>query len=114
MRISDWVSDVCSSDLSPEELRKIRAELKAADEVPVNSAVQFTPDDLREIKSTIRQAPEVRAFESAAALDAIAKVESGQRPTRTEERRVGEVCGSERRVREVTTISKKYKKRKEN
>ncbi|MCR4341435.1 MAG: hypothetical protein NUW01_16280, partial [Gemmatimonadaceae bacterium] len=68
----------------PDELRKIRAQLKAADEVPVNSAVQFTPDDIREIAATITQAPELRGFETVDALDAFTKIASGSRPTKGE------------------------------
>src|SRR3546814_6760434 len=85
MRISDWSSDVCSSDLvdvgQPRRAYRERG-LRADHESP---RFGFEPDD-------------VERFGLAADLDS-APLADGEMDQRSEERRVGKECGSTCRSR---------------
>src|SRR3546814_18054595 len=94
MRISDWSSDVCSSDLL-EEGRRVRAYANARDLI-----AELDPDELlaRHRDRTLTELAGIGAATSAV----IAEATDGKGPkkltelkaTRSEERRVGKECVS--------------------
>src|SRR3546814_12831992 len=92
MRISDWSSDVCSSDLMGEDLRLLLvAEVR---EFPLKGElgeVLVPPPD---------RVPDIVAVEIGGLLDAVDQ-RIGGRPVRarSEERRVGKECVSTCRSR---------------
>src|SRR3546814_20217463 len=105
MRISDWSSDVCSSDLptAEEEARcaEIEAEMNSIAESADESDDGITEDEeqrYRELESElsgIQNRPAVLTEDQkAAALAFLVIGEDGQPRVRTEERRVGKACVS--------------------
>src|SRR3546814_1613196 len=89
MRISDWSSDVCSSDLS-ELLRQLQ-------ELPVAARAGFITEFLqREVQGFLRlaQPPAATSRFLDLGTDSLMAVE-----LRSEERRVGKECGSTCRSR---------------
>src|SRR3546814_11947114 len=86
MRISDWSSDVCSSDL------KAAAEAKAAEEARLAAEAKAAEE--------ARLAAEAQAAEEARlAAEAKAAEEARLAAERSEERRVGKECVSTCRSR---------------
>src|SRR3546814_5329534 len=53
MRISDWSSDVCSSDLSIQEVRMKLLFLAAAAAIAIPAAAQTTPDPATQDQATM-------------------------------------------------------------
>src|SRR3546814_12262933 len=108
MRISDWSSDVCSSDLDRQEFRpqvaamreQIILHLAYADAVPGDGVGVFRPDAHRDLAMT---------------QIAVVVPNRGQRAgtgaQRSEERRVGKECVSTCRSRWSVIASKKKKTR---
>src|SRR3546814_18372653 len=93
MRISDWSSDVCSSDLIREcELEQIRPAPRGG------SAVRPEPGRLYP-----RQQPDLFSdtlrYEQLHRLHVAEYLYNGQRKSRSEERRVGKECVSTCRSR---------------
>src|SRR3546814_17531382 len=92
MRISDWSSDVCSSDLQGQELRKQQAgEAWGHDSIPGAGSVWRRVDDVRRCR---RHAP-VAVIGGQSSIAPGSGGETPQtawgepRPVRSEERRVG-------------------------
>src|SRR3546814_19734259 len=83
MRISDWSSDVCSSDLIDHEIaRRLVRQRGLRDEIRILAGCRREVERVDQIG--VRQILQARTrtiFEQAAA--------DGQRPRRSEERRVG-------------------------
>src|SRR3546814_3377645 len=77
MRISDWSSDVCSSDLGPVQRRVLR--LGRADRQPQQRWHAVRRDKIEQ--------------------DAVEQIEAPAEPRRSEERRVGKECVSTCRSR---------------
>src|SRR3546814_17291970 len=98
MRISDWSSDVCSSDLEPAEAASPPAASPAVVvEVPPVASNAAPPPALKldRMLSAARDAAR-RNGETAALPSARA---TPPRPDRSEERRVGKECVRQRRYR---------------
>src|SRR3546814_15280701 len=92
MRISDWSSDVCSSDLTSTEANFLRVEGAAADANPTNIEVANCRD------KTPGSSPSVRVKGNAKVLDRQNNFVAAF-TSRSEERRVGKECVSACRSR---------------
>src|SRR3546814_12968896 len=97
MRISDWSSDVCSSDLppSPAQLRTIEAELRSkigARYSALEAVRAVLPGQRRASRKQFCSRLIAQAF-AAAGIQLVA------RPNRSEERRGGKGCVSTCRSR---------------
>src|SRR3546814_13996110 len=92
MRISDWSSDVCSSDLTEEKAEKPAATARADDPA--------IPEGTAMVKLTVREAlrdamaEEMRADDRVFVMGAeVAEYQGAYKVTqRSEERRVGKEC----------------------
>src|SRR3546814_11847335 len=104
MRISDWSSDVCSSDLSPELLDEIP---KRAHAHGVEAVVPVPPLLARSHQAGLLQQQQVLGDRGAADREVggelphrlFAACQEVEEPTRSEERRVGKECVSTCRSR---------------
>src|SRR3546814_12989266 len=101
MRISDWSSDVCSSDLEPVQLAQ---DFRTFDFMsPWEGAEYILPGDEKAAVPEAKGAPspvtadKVQKADAAAAKKATPKARTPK--TRSEERRVGQECGSTGRSR---------------
>src|SRR3546814_7590846 len=84
MRISDWSSDVCSSDLLREQILQLS-----------QASARVAPDDLARLDTAIG-----RAFaEAAEQVIEVAAIDRERIVARSEERRVGKECVSTCRSR---------------
>src|SRR3546814_12250261 len=81
MRISDWSSDVCSSDLRPQAPRSSRRRPDAGD---------LAGDDRMTMRTGLDHLPAVKRRE----LERVARVLFDAFEDRSEERRVGKECVS--------------------
>src|SRR3546814_13658423 len=98
MRISDWSSDVCSSDLDLQGARSVAVDLGACSAVDSAGAwvLERTFEDLR------RQGAEVSLINCPPAIETLLGTvarEHCELPPRSEERRVGKECVSPCRSR---------------
>src|SRR3546814_20194730 len=91
MRISDWSSDVCSSDLPAERL--------GTDGEQVHAAARGLAEKVRPRAEAIPQRPRI--------LRQVAALQKGLQMARSAERRVGKECGSTCRSRWEPCTSKK-------
>src|SRR3546814_11524323 len=99
MRISDWSSDVCSSDLGDEARRAVGAQLaRAVAEYVVEETAAAAPAEAR---TGDGQRPAALGNQQEAALDHRVALAPDQARVlqRSEERRVGNECGSTCRPR---------------
>src|SRR3546814_19428275 len=111
MRISDWSSDVCSSDLIADRLRHLLAvdvEKAVVQPVARENLAAMRAGRLRDLVLVVRKDQVVTA---AVNIDGLAKQRFGHRraldmpagatatPGRSEERRVGQACASTCRSR---------------
>src|SRR3546814_13965408 len=92
MRISDWSSDVCSSDLSIplDEHGKALVKLPLNDSITqfqLVAVADFGPDRFGTGKASISSSQDLQAIEGLPAL-----VREGDQYQRSEERRVGKEC----------------------
>src|SRR3546814_11570048 len=93
MRISDWSSDVCSSDLPSFNPNAVESGQRASHR---NRAVT----DLIEPGSTLKPLTVVAALEAGVVTpDTLIDTNPGWMPNRSEERRVGKECVSKCRSR---------------
>src|SRR3546814_18683390 len=93
MRISDWSSDVCSSDLHAVDAYRVRAE-EIARSLAAGPTKAF--GEIRRLMLTVFDQP----LETQLELEAQAlSRSSGTRDARSEERRVGQECVSTCRYR---------------
>src|SRR3546814_18190569 len=98
MRISDWSSDVCSSDLSEESVRKLNGPR------PIDPREEFSsPLWLRMNPHMVATTTE----EVTTGRNTMVRIT----PRRSDERRVGKECGRTCRVRGVPDNSKKTQTR---
>src|SRR3546814_12745672 len=89
MRISDWSSDVCSSDLSGE---KVYLTLKPA---PIDTGIVFCRADLDPVVQIPARAENVgETTMSTTLVNGDTKVDTVEHLLRSEERRVGKECVS--------------------
>src|SRR3546814_16514353 len=98
MRISDWSSDVCSSDLHYDTMTKRLAQGLAGDVAAVIALMERNPElqARREIFQMARSAMQLQlTFTEGMALPHLAPT----RVRRSEERRVGKECVSTCRSR---------------
>src|SRR3546814_18403294 len=95
MRISDWSSDVCSSDLA--KLTRRRTLAKYLDGMPDADPDEEFPPEIWFIEQKVGETSEAVEFELASAMD----FQGVQLPRRqrSEERRVGKECVSTCRSR---------------
>src|SRR3546814_21182589 len=107
MRISDWSSDVCSSDLDRERGHQDRAQARAVrfENGPLALVAFLAPQPVREINLQDR----VLLHNPEQQQDA----DRGEHLQRSEERRVGKECVSTCRSRWSPSHSKKKHKNKE-
>src|SRR3546814_12856361 len=100
MRISDWSSDVCSSDLANEELER---DVKQLDEevIAVFESYEW-PGNLRELKNVVKRMVLLTQGDivqvSALPEDMVQSLKNNIN-SRSEERRVGKECVSTCRSR---------------
>src|SRR3546814_18934223 len=107
MRISDWSSVVCSSDLPPLPLAPFRAVLRLERRISRDGMVSVggnfysVPDATRRRTVEVHTlAQEIRIFEDGALIATHPVLEGRQqRRVRSEERRVGKECVSTCRSR---------------
>src|SRR3546814_20429117 len=94
MRISDWSSDVCSSDLPDEKRReRVSAAIYDASMVAINNR-WGNHNEIEADKANVQQRM-TNAMGDTAAMTIL----TGQQNTRSEERRVGKECVSTCRSR---------------
>src|SRR3546814_14139123 len=93
MRISDWSSDVCSSDLSLAYMLGGRA----AEEMVFHDPTTGAGNDIEKATNLARAM--VTQYGMTERLGAIKLGESNSEPFRSEERRVGKACVSTCRSR---------------
>src|SRR3546814_14732662 len=107
MRISDWSSDVCSSDLGGEQRREgeIGIEVAAADAALDADRLGALAAEA-EAGGAVVEAPDRLGRREGAGLEALVGVDVG----RSEERRVGKECVSTCRSR-WSTYHKKNKRK---
>src|SRR3546814_17592956 len=99
MRISDWSSDVCSSDLARTSIQDVARVL----DVPlpeVNALKKLVPDTLGiTLKDAFEQVPELNDILKGSDIRATVLQEAEKLEGRSEERRVGNECVSTCRTR---------------
>src|SRR3546814_13954715 len=96
MRISDWSSDVCSSDLIEVRLHALMTQSLEGDEACYREFLQVTAIHLRAfLKRRLQRWPDEAEDLVQESLLAI----HNQRASRSEERRVGKECVSTCRSR---------------
>src|SRR3546814_17382542 len=96
MRISDWSSDVCSSDLehaSGKAIKAIARDLRLSRKV-VRKAIR-SPEAAFNYQRTVQPLPRIGPYQER--LDAL--LEENEARGRSEERRVGQECVSTCRSR---------------
>src|SRR3546814_12169916 len=95
MRISDWSSDVCSSDLMEEYREIVSAHLSDPSPNPLDSIKRLwrIVDSIKDTLEDRRVNPQDDI------ISMLWKAEIDGQPTRSEERRVGKECVSTRRSR---------------
>src|SRR3546814_15429989 len=93
MRISDWSSDVCSSDLLASFARTVNAGIEAP--LMARTILALSEEIIENIRSKFDQT-DAKVVE---AVDTIRQVTVFQVETRSEERRVGKECVSTCRSR---------------
>src|SRR3546814_15759859 len=113
MRISDWSSDVCSSDLARLRLlgttaptaRGLRSQRPRNSRLRRNGAKRVDTADMRIVRRRLTSRsdcllPDLAAVAAGRLPDDAATPEASKAPVvRSEERRVGKECGSECRSR---------------
>src|SRR3546814_3285264 len=92
MRISDWSSDVCSSDLQSASSTNLTTRSSAAARVPAMKIDGGLGGDLR-------NAGKAAASQEAQGYDGVWTAETSHDPLRSETRRVGKECVSSGRSR---------------
>src|SRR3546814_14709133 len=101
MRISDWSSDVCSSDLNIEETA-LKTNLEAAHEIArqlrLRDMAGLVVIDFIDMESNGHIRKVEKAMKDALKNDR-ARIQVGRISSRTEERRVGKECVSTCRSR---------------
>src|SRR3546814_13174131 len=97
MRISDWSSDVCSSDLERARAVALAVLLVAVDQVDVGGEIQFTAAQLAQGEHHQSLHVPIGPADHAVALGEF-RFQRGERQ-RSEERRVGKECVSTCRSR---------------
>src|SRR3546814_15279390 len=94
MRISDWSSDVCSSDLAVQVAKLQGYDVLMLDTAGRLHVDQQLMDEMQAVSRTANPAETLLVVDSLTGQDA---VQVAQR--RSEERRVGKECGSTCRYR---------------
>src|SRR3546814_14498501 len=95
MRISDWSSDVCSSDLLPSTVMSSEVDLFGLFEMPY---IVKDREHMKRIEKEIFW-PKLAPAAEKKGLTILAVWENGYRHIRSEERRVGKECVSTCRSR---------------
>src|SRR3546814_18118693 len=112
MRISDWSSDVCSSDLKGrEEVKRSGGDVDRHFH-PAGEEHRLFARPIRTQNLVLRQRPDQLApVARAQKREHRRRTEAACKPGRSEERRVGKECGSTCRTRWYTEHSKKKKQK---
>src|SRR3546814_20699140 len=112
MRISDWSSDVCSSDLLQEVITGVRKDVEAG--LPLSDAMERHPNTFNPLYVAMTRAGETGGMLDSALIrvaDPLEAADSLRRQVkaalRSDERRVGNECVSTGRSRWARSHKKK-------